>query len=146
MLGYYNKPAVTVRVINSEGWLHTGDLCSLGADGYLRHHGRLKEVIIRGGENIAAREVEDVIFGRADVADVAVVGVPDPKYGEVVVAFTPRSHTPCALAWEVIEYCRERLVRHKCPVAVWVVDEFPLTASGKVKNFELREWHCLHAG
>jgi fatty-acyl-CoA synthase len=146
MIGYYNNPEETEKAIDSDGWLHTGDLCSLGVDGYLRHHGRLKDIIIRGGENISPREVEALIFSRPGVADVSVIGVPDKKYGEVVVAFVrpdPLKARPDSD--ELLAYCRANLASYKCPVAIWLVDELPLTPSGKTKKYELREWHRLRA-
>jgi acyl-CoA synthetase (AMP-forming)/AMP-acid ligase II len=139
MTGYFDNPEATAAAIDEDGWLHTGDLGSMDARGYCRIGGRLKDMIIRGGENIYPREIEQVLFDHEDVADVAVVGVPDPTWGEQVAAFIRpaegRTPDPDAL----FAYCRERLAPFKTPRHWRIVDEFPLTPSGKVQKFVLRE-------
>ena len=139
MMGYFDNPDATAAAIDADGWLHTGDLAAMDSRGYCRITGRLKDMIIRGGENIYPREIEQVLFEHDDVADVAVVGVPDTTWGEQVAAFVRpaegRSPDPDRLR----EYCHERLAPHKVPLHWLIVDEFPTTPSGKVQKFLLRE-------
>jgi fatty-acyl-CoA synthase len=140
MLGYYDMPQRTAEAIDADGWLHTGDLASMDERGYFRIAGRLKDMIIRGGENIFPVEIEEVLFRHPKVADVAVVGLPDDVWGEVVAAFI-RDADPDDPAGdaELRAYLREHLAPHKTP-AVWIhVDAFPLTPSGKVQKYALRE-------
>ncbi|GAC1403211.1 MAG: thioester reductase domain-containing protein [Mycobacterium sp.] len=139
MAGYFNNPEATAATIDADGWLHTGDLASMDSRGYCRITGRLKDMIIRGGENIYPREIEQLLFEHEDVADVAVVGVPDLIWGEQVAAFIRpvegRSPDPDRLR----AYCRERLAPHKLPQHWIILDEFPLTPSGKVQKYVLRD-------
>jgi len=139
MTGYFDNDDATAAAIDADGWLHTGDLGSMDERGYCRIGGRLKDMIIRGGENIYPREIEHVLFSHEDVADVAVLGVPDEKWGEQVAAFIRpadgRTPDPDAL----FAYCRERLAPHKTPRHWRIVEDFPLTPSGKVQKYVLRE-------
>jgi fatty-acyl-CoA synthase len=146
MRGYLNAPEATAAAIDADGWLHTGDLGSMDDRGYLRIAGRLKEMIIRGGENIYPREIEELLIGHPAVADASVLGVPDDYYGEVVGAAI-RPAAPLAdesaqagdsLAAELAEYCRDRLAAEKVPVRWLVTGSFPLTPSGKVRKDVLR--------
>jgi acyl-CoA synthetase (AMP-forming)/AMP-acid ligase II len=139
MTGYFDDPEATAAAIDAEGWLHTGDLASMDERGYCRIEGRLKDMIIRGGENIYPREIEQVLFDHEDVADVAVVGVPDETWGEQVAAFIrpAEGRTPDLDA--LFAYCRERLAPHKTPRHWRIVDSFPMTPSGKVQKYMLRE-------
>jgi acyl-CoA synthetase (AMP-forming)/AMP-acid ligase II len=139
MTGYYDMPDQTAAAIDSEGWYQTGDLASMDDRGFLRIEGRLKDMIIRGGENIYPREIEDLLFEHPKVADVAVVGVPDDHWGEVVVAFVRGAPGDTPSADELFAYCREHLAPHKTPRHWEFVDAFPMTASGKVQKFVLRE-------
>jgi acyl-CoA synthetase (AMP-forming)/AMP-acid ligase II len=139
MTGYFDNADATAEAIDPDGWLHTGDLGSMDARGYCRIEGRLKEMIIRGGENIYPREIEMVLLGHPAVADVAVVGIPDPRWGEQVAAFirpTPGS-TPAEA--DLDAFCRDRLATFKVPRLWQMLDTFPMTASGKVQKFALRE-------
>ncbi|WP_250279503.1 class I adenylate-forming enzyme family protein [Frankia sp. Cppng1_Ct_nod] len=139
MSGYHDDPDATSRTLDDDGWLHTGDLCSMDADGILRIHGRIRDVIIRGGENIYPREVEETLLEHPAVADVAVVGAPDDRLGEVPVAFVvpaPGQETDAA---ELAAFTRSRLAYFKVPVDWCVVDALPRTASGKVQKFLLRQ-------
>ena len=139
MHGYHDAPEATAQAIDASGWYHTGDLASMDADGYLRIEGRLKDMIIRGGENIYPREIEDVLFAHPAVAEVAVVGVPDEKWGEVVAAYmrvAPGQSEPSPD--ELRAYCREQLAPYKCPLHWVFVEEFPLTPSGKIQKFKLQ--------
>jgi acyl-CoA synthetase (AMP-forming)/AMP-acid ligase II len=139
MTGYLDSPDATAAAIDAGGWLHTGDLASMDERGYCRIGGRLKDMIIRGAENIYPREIEQVLFEHEDVADVAVLGVPDEKWGEQVAVFIRpapgRTPDPDVL----FAYCRERLAPHKTPRHWRIVEAFPMTPSGKVKKYVLRE-------
>ena len=139
MKGYYNQPEETARVIDAEGWLHSGDLGTLDADGYLAITGRLKDMIIRGGENIYPREVEEFLLGLEGVLDVQVVGVASRRYGEEVGAFIRLREGAALTAEDVRDACRGRISRHKIPKYVAFVDGYPMTASGKIQKYLLRE-------
>ena len=138
MRGYYKMPEATGEAIDAEGWLHTGDLGEMDADGYTRITGRIKDMIIRGGENLFPREIEDVLITHPGVADAAVIGVPDPKWGEQPVAFI-RSDGPTPSAAELTAFLRERIAPHKVPRQWFPIEQFPLNASGKIQKFLLRE-------
>ena len=139
MKGYFDNPEATSQAIDAEGWLHTGDLGSMDERGYCRIEGRLKEMIIRGGENIYPREIEQLLHSHPQVADVAVVGVPDDHWGEQVAAFVkPASGNPVTQE-ELASYCRAHLAAHKTPRHWVFVDAFPLTPSGKIQKFLLKE-------
>jgi fatty-acyl-CoA synthase len=139
MKEYFDNPAATRAAIDADGWLHTGDLGSVDERGYFRIEGRLKEMIIRGGENIYPREIEQVLYAHPGVTDVAVVGVPDDHWGEQVAAFVRPAPGSSVTAEELTAYCRARLAAHKTPRHWVFTDAFPLTASGKVQKFVLRE-------
>jgi fatty-acyl-CoA synthase len=141
MLGYVDMPDETLAALDADGWLHMGDLGAMDDRGFIRITGRLKDVIIRGGLNLYAREIEDVIFEHPEVLQVSVVGVPDEKFGEIAVAvLIVRDRAAAPAPEELTAYCRERLARHKAPSRWFIVDQFPLTASGKVQKFVLQEW------
>jgi fatty-acyl-CoA synthase len=138
MAGYHEKPQETAEAI-VDGWLRTGDLCSMDERGYCRVEGRLKDMIIRGGENIYPREIEELLFAHPAVAEVAVVGVPDDRWGEQVAAFVRPAADRRPTEDELFALCRRHLAPQKTP-RVWVfVEDFPLTASGKIQKFVLRE-------
>jgi fatty-acyl-CoA synthase len=139
MAGYNDQPDATAAAIDGEGWYHSGDLASTDERGYLRIEGRIKDMIIRGGENVYPREIEDLLFAHPDVADVAVVGAPHERWGETVAAFIRTSAGSNANAEELRAYCREHLAAYKCPQHWEFLDQFPLTPSGKVQKFKLRE-------
>jgi fatty-acyl-CoA synthase len=139
MTGYYNMPEETAACIDGDGWLHSGDVGIMDAQGYYRVTGRLKDMIIRGGENIYPKEVEEYIHALEGVSDVQVVGVPSQRYGEEVAAFIILQPGAELLETDVQDYCRARIARHKVPKYVAFVAEFPLTASGKIQKFRLRE-------
>jgi fatty-acyl-CoA synthase len=139
MAGYHDDPEATARTIDSDGWLHTGDLVTLDADGFLRIVGRLKDMIVTGGVNVYAAEVETALETHPAVAQAAVLGLPDPRWGERVVAVL-RPATGTTLDVAAVEgYLRERLAPYKVPKQWEVVDDLPVTAYGKVRKFELRE-------
>jgi acyl-CoA synthetase (AMP-forming)/AMP-acid ligase II len=139
MAGYFDDPEATAAAIDADGWLHTGDLASMDARGYCRIGGRLKDMIIRGGENIYPREIEQVLFEHEDVADAAVLGVPDPRWGEQVAAFIRPAAGRTPDPERLFAYCRDRLAPHKTPRHWTILDAFPLTPSGKVQKYVLRE-------
>ncbi|SFJ08396.1 AMP-binding protein [Thermoflavimicrobium dichotomicum] len=139
MKGYYKMPEATAEAIDEEGWLHTGDLAVMDENGYFRITGRLKDMIIRGGENIYPREIEEFIYQHPKVLDVQVVGAPDDYYGEIVAAFIRKKEGVSLTAEEIREYCQGQIARHKIPEIIHFVEEFPMTASGKVQKYKLRE-------
>jgi fatty-acyl-CoA synthase len=139
MKGYYKMPEATRLAIDENGWLHTGDLGTVDEEGYFNITGRLKDMIIRGGENIYPREIEEFLYTHPAVKDVQVVGVPDKVYGEEVMAFVIKKEGAEISAEELIQYTKERLSRHKAPRYVQFVGEFPMTASGKIQKYKLRE-------
>jgi len=139
MHGYFENPEATAAAIDADGWLHTGDLCAMDARGYCTVEGRLKDMIIRGGENIYPRELEEWLFRHPSVGEVAVVGVPDARWSEQVAAFVrpkPGQHIDKE---QLTAYLREKLAPHKTPRHWIVLDAFPLTGSGKIQKFRLRE-------
>jgi fatty-acyl-CoA synthase len=140
MLGYWDEPDKTAEAIDAARWMHTGDLATMDADGYVNIVGRIKDMVIRGGENIYPREVEEFLYSHPDIADVSVVGVPDERYGEELMAWVilrPGASTLTADA--VREFCSGRLAHYKVPRYVHVVDTFPMTVTGKVRKVEMRE-------
>ena len=139
MAGYYRMPEETRGVIDEEGWLHSGDLGVKDADGNYRVTGRIKDMIIRGGENIYPKEIEDFLYQMPQIRDVQVVGVPSSKYGEEVGAFVILKDGASLDAEEVQDYCRGQISRHKIPKYVFFVQEYPITGSGKIQKFKLRE-------
>lgn len=139
MRGYYGDPDATRKAIDANGWLHSGDLGSMDRDGYLRITGRLKEMIIRGGENIYPREIEELVFTHPKVAQVAVFGVPDEYYGEEVMAWVQLRAGQSADAEEIREFCKANMAYFKVPKYVWFVEEFPMTVTGKLQKFRMRE-------
>jgi acyl-CoA synthetase (AMP-forming)/AMP-acid ligase II len=139
MTGYFRDPEMTAAAIDADGWLHTADLASMDARGYCRIAGRLKDMIIRGGENIYPREIEQVLFAHPAVADVAVVGVPDATWGEQIAVFIRPAPGQEPNPGELFAYCREHLAPHKTPRYWTVLEQFPLTPSGKIQKFMLRE-------
>ena len=140
MRGYHDAPEATAAAIDAEGWYHTGDLASMDGRGYLRIEGRIKDMIIRGGENIYPREIEDVLFAHPAVAEAVVIGVPDETWGEVIAAFVrPVPGQPAPAPEELRAWCRERLAPYKTPRHWVFVEAFPMTPSGKIQKFKLRE-------
>jgi fatty-acyl-CoA synthase len=139
MRGYYKKPAETAAAITPDGWLHSGDLAMETPDGYYRITGRIKDLIIRGGENIYPREIEEFLYTHPAVADVQVVGLPDVKYGEEMCAWIRLKAGTTLTEEEVRSFCRERIAHYKIPRYVVFVTEYPTTVTGKVQKFKLRE-------
>jgi fatty-acyl-CoA synthase len=140
MLGYWDEPEKTADVLDAAGWMHTGDLATMDADGYVNIVGRIKDLVIRGGENVYPREIEEFLYSHPDIADVQVIGVPDEKYGEELCAWVRlREGAEPLDAGAVKEFCAGRLAHYKVPRYVHVVEEFPMTVTGKVRKVEMRE-------
>ncbi len=139
MRGYYKMEEKTSEVLDEEGWLHTGDLAVMDEDGYVRITGRAKDMIIRGGENIYPREIEEFLYAHPEVSDVQVYGVPDEKYGEKVAVAVKLRQGSELTAEDIKEYCRENIAYYKVPEYVDFVDDYPMTASGKIQKYKLRE-------
>ena len=140
MLGYWDDPAKTAEAIDAEGWMHTGDLAVMREDGYCNIVGRIKDMVIRGGENIYPREIEEFLYTHPDIEDVQVVGVPDEKYGEELCAWIRvRAGAPALDAEAVRAFATGKLAAYKIPRYVLVVDEFPMTITGKIRKVEMRE-------
>jgi fatty-acyl-CoA synthase len=140
MLGYWDQPEQTAEAVDADGWMHTGDLAAMDPDGYLTITGRIKDMVIRGGENIYPREIEEFLYTHPDVLDAQVVGVPDQKYGEELMAWVRlRPGAPELTAEAVREFCTGRLAHYKIPRYVRVVDAFPITVTGKIRKVEIRE-------
>jgi fatty-acyl-CoA synthase len=139
MIGYYNQPEETTAAIDGEGWLHTGDLAVRLPNGYFRITGRIKDMVIRGGENIYPREIEEFLFGHPAIEQAAVVGVPDAKYGEELCAWIRLKAGATATEEEIRELCRANLAYFKAPKYIRFVDAFPQTVTGKIQKFKIRE-------
>ncbi|MBM3725340.1 MAG: AMP-binding protein [Acidobacteria bacterium] len=146
MRGYDGDPASTAKAIDGEGWLHTGDLAVMRDDGCFRITGRAKDMIIRGGENIYPREIEEFLYTHPAVSDVQVVGMPDERYGEIVVAWVRLKPGAVADEESIREYCRERIAHFKVPRHVRIVESFPVTVTGKVQKFKMREFEVAARG
>ncbi|WP_433408346.1 AMP-binding protein [Saccharomonospora azurea] len=140
MLGYWEQPEKTAEVIDAARWMHTGDLAVMDDDGYLGITGRLKDLVIRGGENVYPREIEEFLYSHPDILDAQVIGVPDAKYGEELMAWVRmRDGAEPVTAESLREFCTGRLAHYKIPRYVHVVDEFPMTVTGKIRKVEMRE-------
>jgi len=139
MLGYWNQPDKTAEALDGAGWMHTGDIAVMDADGYVQVTGRIKDMVIRGGENIYPREIEEFLYTHPDILDVQVVGVPDERYGEELMAWVRlRDGVADFTADDLREFAEGKIARHKIPKFVHVVDEFPMTVTGKVRKVDMR--------
>ena len=139
MLGYWNNEEATAKAIDSAGWMHTGDLATMDEEGYVAIVGRIKDMIIRGGENIYPREIEDFLYTHAAISDVQVIGVPDERYGEEVMAWVKLADGQALTADELKAFCKGKIAHYKVPRYVKFVDEFPMTVTGKIQKFKMRE-------
>ena len=146
MLGYWNNPEATAGAIDGARWMHTGDLATMDEEGYIKIVGRNKDMIIRGGENVYPREVEEFLFTHAAVADVQVIGVPDKTYGEEIVAWVKLHPGHSATADDLREFCKGRIAHFETPRHIKFVEEFPMTISGKVQKFKMREVSVAELG
>ena len=146
MKGYYKMPEATQAVISAEGWLHTGDLGRMDEKGYLKITGRLRDMILRGGESIWPREIEEFLAGHPNIQEAQVVGVPSHKYGEEVVACINLLPGKMGVEEEIREFCRGKIATQKIPKHIFFIKGFPVTASGEVQKFKLREWAIKELG
>jgi fatty-acyl-CoA synthase len=139
MKGYYNMPEATAQAVDKDGWLHTGDLATMDKDGYFKITGRIKDMIIRGGENIYPKEIEEFLYTHPDVRDVQVIGVPSKEYGEEVMACVILREGANITEDEIKAFVKSHMARHKTPKYVSFLNEFPMTASGKIQKYKMRE-------
>ncbi|HEX8925067.1 MAG TPA: AMP-binding protein, partial [Terriglobales bacterium] len=139
MKGYYKDAASTAKTIEPDGWLHSGDLGTMDKNGYVRVTGRIKEMIIRGGENIYPREIEEFLYTCPAIENVQIVGVPSEKYGEEVMAWIKLKNGAELTSEEVVQFCRGKIASFKIPRHIKFVDAFPMTGSGKIQKFKMRE-------
>jgi fatty-acyl-CoA synthase len=139
MLGYWNDAERTAEAIDDEGWMHTGDLAVMDVDGYVNIVGRIKDMVIRGGENVYPREVEEFLYTHPDVVDVQVIGVPDAKYGEEIMAWIRVREGASVTSDDIAAFCKGKIAHYKVPRYVHVTDEFPMTVTGKVQKYLMRE-------
>jgi fatty-acyl-CoA synthase len=139
MQGYWNDPERTAEAIDGDGWMHTGDLAVMAEDGYVNIVGRIKDMVIRGGENVYPREIEEFLYTHPDIADVQVIGVPDERFGEELMAWVKLRAGATIDAEGLRQFCQGRIAHFKIPRYVKVVDEFPMTVTGKVQKFKMRE-------
>ncbi len=139
MKGYWNDEARTREAIDADGFMHTGDLATMDADGYVNIVGRIKDMVIRGGENVYPREIEEFLYGHPKIADVQVIGVPDPRYGEELCACVVVKPGESLSEDEVRAYCKGRIAHYKVPKYIRFVDAFPMTVTGKIQKFRMRE-------
>jgi fatty-acyl-CoA synthase len=140
MLGYWDDPAKTQEAIDPAGWMHTGDLAVMDDEGYVNISGRIKDMVIRGGENIYPREIEEFLYTHPDIADVQVIGVPDARYGEELMAWIVMKPEREALSADAVRaFCADEIAHYKVPRYVHIVDGFPMTVTGKVRKVEMRE-------
>ena len=139
MEGYWNEEEKTAQAIDAEGWMHTGDLAVMDVDGYVNITGRIKDLIIRGGENVSPREIEEFLYGHPDIIDVQVVGVPDERFGEEVCAFIQARDGATVDTDAVREFCQGKIAHYKVPRYVLSIDDFPMTVTGKIQKYLLRD-------
>ena len=139
MRGYWDQPDRTAEAIDGQRWMHTGDLATMDEHGYVRIVGRIKDMIIRGGENVYPREIEEFLHTHPEIADVQVIGVPDERYGEELMAWVVLKPGASLTDEDVREFCRDQIAHFKIPRYIKFVDSFPMTVTGKVQKFMMRE-------
>ncbi|MYE76710.1 MAG: AMP-binding protein [Acidimicrobiaceae bacterium] len=139
MLGYWNDPERTAEAIDADGWMHTGDLAVMDGEGYVNIVGRIKDMIIRGGENVYPREVEEFLYTHPDIVEVQVIGVPDVRYGEEIMAWVQLRAGADTTAADIKDFCRGTIAHYKVPRYIKITDTFPMTITGKVRKFKMRE-------
>ena len=139
MLGYWEEPEKTAEAIDRAGWMHTGDLATMDDEGYVNIVGRIKDMIIRGGENVYPREIEEFLYTHPDIVDVQVIGVPDVRYGEEIMAWVAVREGAALDGEGVRAFCQGKIAHYKVPRYVHVVDQFPMTVTGKVQKYKMRE-------
>ncbi len=146
MLGYWDDDARTAEAIDDEGWMHTGDLATMDDDGYINIVGRIKDMIIRGGENVYPREIEEYLYRHPDVVEVQVIGVPDARYGEEIMAWVQLRDGAALDADDIKEFCRGQIAHYKIPRYIKFTDEFPMTITGKIQKYLMREQSIQELG
>ncbi len=146
MLGYWNNEEATREAIDEARWMHSGDLAVMREDGYVNIVGRIKDMIIRGGENVYPREIEEFLYGHPKIKDVQVIGVPDARYGEQVCAWIQLAEGAESTEEEIVEYCRGKIATYKIPRYVRFTDDFPMTVTGKIQKFRMREVSVAELG
>jgi fatty-acyl-CoA synthase len=146
MLGYWDDERSTREAIDAAGWMHTGDLATMDDEGYVNIVGRIKDMIIRGGENIYPREIEEFLYTHPAVSDVQVIGVPDERYGEEVCAWVVLKPAAALDEEQLRAFCRDRIAHYKVPRYVRFVDSFPMTVTGKIQKFKMREVEIAERG
>lgn len=139
MLGYWNEPEKTQQAIDAARWMHTGDLGVMDEDGYVNIVGRIKDMIIRGGENVYPREIEEFLFSHPDIVDASVIGVPDPKFGEEIAAWIKIKPGSNLTEDAIKEYCKGKIAHYKIPRYVKITDSFPMTVTGKIQKYIMRQ-------
>jgi fatty-acyl-CoA synthase len=139
MIGYWNDREKTAEAVDEEGWMHTGDLATIDDEGYCNIVGRIKDMVLRGGENVFPREVEEFLYTVPGVADVQVIGVPDAKYGEELMAWIKLRPGAAVSGEEIRAYCKGKIATYKIPRYYKFVDAFPMTVTGKIQKFRMRE-------
>ncbi|MEO8953706.1 MAG: AMP-binding protein, partial [Ktedonobacteraceae bacterium] len=139
MLGYWNNPEATANAIDTARWMHTGDLATMDAEGYINIVGRIKDMIIRGGENVYPREIEEFLYTHPKVSDVQVIGLPDPKYGEEIMAWVKVKPGEQLTVEEIKAFCQGQIAHYKVPRYIKFVDTFPMTVTGKIMKFQMRQ-------
>ena len=139
MLGYWNNEKATTEAIDQAGWMHTGDLAVMDVGGYINIAGRIKDMILRGGENIYPREIEEFLYTHDAIADVQVIGIPSEKYGEEVMAWVKTKTGSSLTEDELFQFCNNKIAHYKIPKYWKFVDSFPMTITGKVRKVEMRE-------
>ena len=139
MLGYWNNPEATKSAIDEARWMHTGDLATMDAEGYLNIVGRIKDMIIRGGENVYPREIEEFLYTHPKINDVQVIGIPDEKYGEEIMAWVKLNEGTQATPEEIREFCQGQIAHYKIPRYIKFVDAFPMTVTGKIQKYQMRQ-------
>jgi len=146
MLGYWNNPEATATAIDAARWMHTGDLATMDEEGYINIVGRIKDMVIRGGENVYPREIEEFLYTHPKISDVQVIGVPDPKYGEEIMAWVKLKPGEQVTEEEIIAYCKGKIAHYKIPRYIKFVDAFPMTVTGKIMKFQMREQSTKELG
>ncbi|MGN0588206.1 MAG: AMP-dependent synthetase, partial [Ruminiclostridium sp.] len=146
MKGYYKMPEATAAAIDSDGWLHSGDLARRTPEGNFKITGRIKDMIIRGGENIYPKEIEEFLYTNDKVKDVQVIGVPDKDYGEEIMACIVLKPGEEATEQEIKQFVLDHMAKHKVPRYVAFVDSFPMNAAGKILKYKMREWAVEYLG
>ena len=146
MRGYWDDEEKTREAVDEDGWMHTGDLATMDEEGYVNIVGRIKDMVIRGGENIYPREIEEFLYRHPGIQDVQVVGVPDARYGEELCAWIIAAPGKQVSEEDVHAFCKDRIAHYKVPVHIRFVEEFPTTVTGKIQKFRIRELMCDELG